>query len=160
MAIDPFTEVYGKIWDLLEAHEGFTSLIRLGNRIRLDGSRKEPRKERVLDADLPEVVLLPAAGEAEPFATSDSVRLAQQYELQATSGDIRIDTAFFPLKYELIKALCRAEENLGLAYVTNVRVLTVTDNLPDAEAERGLPGWVLRIVIAVDMWFDRSTLQL
>ena len=58
---DPFTRVYNQLWRVLEAHRALTDLVKLGNRIKhtAEGIGLHPEKENIMDADLPEVDLVP-----------------------------------------------------------------------------------------------------
>ena len=149
MADDPFTQAYDKIWDLLESQDGFTDLVRLGNRVRLAGSKAGPPKPHPQAADLPEVSIAPAGGQIELFVTSTSSRAVQDYSVVVRTGQGSADAALLPLKWELMKALSKSGDNLGLSFVRKVRVRDVAE----ADSSSG------SLTVSVEMWFANSQLQ-
>ncbi len=155
---EPFTEVYDAIWTLLESQSGFATRILAGNRIKLTGDGLDPRKETILDADVPEAYLEPVAG-GEWHWTNQALRFTQLYELTITSGDFRLDRSLFPLKWEIIKLFGKNRTNLDLDYVKNVRLVGFEDSRTDPEANRETLTWSFRAAIAVDMKWSNAELQ-
>ncbi len=158
MADDPFTQTLDKIWDLLESHTGFTDLVRLGNRIKVSGTNPDPYKPRPQSADLPEVRVEPEGGKVELFATSSSSRATQDYAVSLVTGDVRVNKQLFPLKWEMMKALSKSGDNLGLSFVTKVRVREVGESVGQ-EDHRVKRAWSGKWIISVEMWFANSQLQ-
>jgi hypothetical protein len=158
MADDPFTQTLNKLWDLLESHEEFTNLVRLGNRVKLTAADPDPYKPRAQSADLPEVRVEPNGGQAELFATSTSTRAVQNYAILVTTGDLRVNKLLFPLKWELMKALSKSGDNLGLAFVKKVRIGELTEST-ERKGAPGTRGWSGTITVTVEMWFPNSQLQ-
>ena len=159
---DPFTQVLDKLWEFLEAYEPFASLVKLANRIKVQGSNRTPYKAEVQDSDLPEVIIVPAGGETHLFRTSDSSSAVQLFEIRGTTGDLRTDRLFFPLKWALIRGVARMGHDLGIESdvfkVTKVSVMEAADTQADEDANRGTQGWSCRLVLAVELWFQNATL--
>lgn len=156
MADDPFSQTLEKLWELLESHEGFCRLVRLGNR-RKTAAAHDSVKGRLLPADLPEVRIEPAGGQADLLATSTSSQAVQDYLISAACGTGAPESLLLPLKWELMKALSRAGAGLGLDFVRKVRVgepAARPQDKPDATA-----GWTVRLTVSVEMWFSTSQLQ-
>ncbi len=157
---DPFTRVYAALWDVLEKHKGFTDLVKIGNRIKHtdDGFGLRPEKENIMDADLPEVNLIPVNSQILLFATSSSTQAVQEFELRITSGDQRVDRLHFPLKWQVMIALSKCAK-LNLPFVKKLTIDSFTETTDDPEVNRGIKGWSARIVIGVEMWFGHTVLQ-
>ena len=61
MACEPdlFTQTYDALWKLFECFPAFTSEVEPGNRIKLNKRLRNPIKDVVRAADMPEVILYP-----------------------------------------------------------------------------------------------------
>jgi hypothetical protein len=177
---DPFTQVYEALWGLLEAHPGFVGLVKVGNRIKYSGdSERQVDKPQALSADLPQVRLVPAGGAVEVGPSSTSgCRIVEQLDVEVWSGDRRLQVALYPVKWEVLKALAGARDNLGLAFVTKLRMGDAREALragPDWGDPRtalkadpawlghrgrhgggGVTGWVLVLRVSVEMWFSAA----
>lgn len=149
MTKDPFTQTLEKLWQLLEEHEGFSALVRLGNRIKGGAAGKTAS----LPADLPEVRIEPAGGKVELFATSSSSRAVQEFSIIVSTGDKTAEAAMFPLKWQLLKALGDAGDNLGLSFVRKVRVTDLAEKAPPKA------GWAAWLTVAVEMWLPTVELR-
>ena len=158
MSDDPFTQTLNRLWELLESHAPLADMVRLGNRIKLAGANGDPYKPQVMAADLPEVLIEPAGGQVDLFATSTSTRAVQDYAVTAVTGDLRVHTLLFPLKWELVKALSRSGDNLGLPFVRKVRIAEQADRADRGKSARAA-GWSLRLIVSVEMWFASAELQ-
>lgn len=167
MPVDPFTEGYTALWALLENHAGFTGLVRAGNRVKFTGNKRDPVKQEVQEADLPEVRLVPAGSVIHLWHTSNGSSAVQHYSAQLATGDLRLDAALFPVKWEIVKALSKSDPAhyvngywLGLAHVKKVGpVHESTQGILDAELNRGKPGWAEVLRISVEHWFRTVDLQ-
>ena len=157
---DPFTRVYNALWDVLEKHKGLTDLVKIGNRIKFteEGFGLRPEKENVMDADFPELFLIPTNSQIVLFATSSSTEAIQEFELRFTTGDQRVDRLHFPLKWQVMIALSKCER-LNLPFVKRLGIESFTETTDDPEANRGIKGWSARIVISVEMYFGHTVLQ-
>jgi len=159
MATDnPFIEVYDKLWELLESVADFTSLVKVGNRIKLSASKSDPFKDAVQDSDFPEVQILPGGGKSNLFATSSTHFVDQVYFLRSVTGELNAIT-IFGLKWAMIKALAKTEDNLGLDYIQNITISDAQDNIEVGEENRGRLGWRGMIAINVEMKFSKDSIQ-
>ena len=156
---DPFSLVYERVWDILTGHKPLADLVNLRNRIRFDQTEQDPEKQEIEDSDLPELMLVPAGGEAEPFDTNTTARATQDLELQLTTGDLRVHEVLFPVKWQLLRALVQCGVQLGgFDFVRGVGFSNITEEFDNDAANRGTRGWSATITIRVDMHFDVTKL--
>lgn len=128
--------VYDQIWTLLEAHGDWTTLVRPGNRIKLNSV--EPFKEMLADGDVPQCTIVggvagqfnheiftltPHYGLTNSVTSSTTLssqswkeRHTEPFTITLTHRDLRIEDAA-QLKYETIKALRKGGLRLALSYV-------------------------------------------
>lgn len=128
---DYTSAIYARLWALLEAHATFASLVKPGNRIKLDGSAADPFKQSLNDGDLPQVVI--GMGDAEdslwtltqqyayshltPAAQLSGVsREVMNFTITHVGVDLRIGKAN-PITHAILTALRKGGPRLGLAYV-------------------------------------------
>lgn len=157
---DPFTQAYNAIWTFLVAVDSLKDRVKKGNRITFANQAKPtPIKEQIIDADVPELTLMPGNGEYHLFNTSTSHEIMQAYDLVAVTGDQRVTEDFFPIQWEVFKALAAAGDKLGLSFVTSVRINTVTGALEEEERNRDMEGWVMVASIVVAMTIDREDIE-
>lgn len=164
---DPFTQVYHALWRMLEAHKGFTGLVRIGNRIKLSGSRPDPTKQLPAAADLPEVRVIPAGGAPHIQRTSDSGSVVKRFEIQLNTGQVRVDqegtdslgAAIFPIEWELLRAMHGWQRVLGVltwngkTFVKLMRPGKIEERLHESGDKHGLRGWSAIWACDVEMWF-------
>lgn len=155
---NPFIEVYDKLWELLESEADFTALVKIGNRVKLSVNKSDPFKDAVQDSDFPEVQILPGGGKSNLFATSSTHFVDQVYFLRSVTGELNAIT-IFGLKWAIIKALAKTENNLGLEYVRNIVVTDAQDNIEIGEENRGRLGWRGMISLTVNMQFSKATIE-
>jgi hypothetical protein len=112
---NPFTSAHDRIWYLLEAYDGFTGLVKTKNRIKVTALKPDqhPIKEEVLDADVPEAMLLQGAFAMTPFDSSIAATIVQDFILTLTGPNI--DAAITnKLKLATLIALAKGGPHLGL----------------------------------------------
>ena len=142
---DPFSQMLTALWTILGAFPGFSSLVRLANQIRLDGTSQQPYKEELAAADLPEVVIEPAGGEVHYRDTFSSNRVVQKFKITAATDDLRFTKQLLPVKWAV-----------NLSFVTNVNVTEANETAQSADADRGAIGPSGSIVVSVDAYFGRT----
>ena len=155
---DPFTAVYRGLWQLLEAHPGFASAVRPGNRLKLvDG---EPHaKDQVSTADLPEVRIVPSGASSHLRRTSTTSGVTKAWTIQVATGDKRLDERLYPLEWIILCAMQRWPEVLGALvwadrkYVAAVQVLEHAEGQTDRDLVRGIDGWTAVMTVRVEMTF-------
>jgi hypothetical protein len=152
---DPFTLVYRRLWQTLEEHAGFASLVRLGNRVRIG---EGPAPGAALPADRPQVELRPTAARVRLFDTSTSSVVEQDFSLLLRCGERRPEAELFPLRWQVLRALASAGDALALPFVEKVRVRDDRLTLPDPASRTGESGgWQALITLTVQMRFDQQT---
>ena len=156
---DPFSQLYDKVADTLEAHVPWAALVRIANRIRFDREKLVPLRESLQNADTPEVMLIPAGGTFDLTNTSTSAEAVQMLVLKAATGELRVQKIMFPLKWETARALRIAGPTLGLAFVNNVRLIEHTETVEDFDESRGQQGWVSELIIEATMMIPRIELE-
>lgn len=143
---NPFSQVYDALWGLLESHEGFTGLVRVGNRIRYDAAR-DPDKDVHTTTDLPEVRLVPTGGTPLVQTTTSSTQIKLTYEIQVSSGDLRLDAALYPVAWEILCAVTKWHDELrkltwrGNRFVVHGRAVSLETGISDSDVARGISGW-------------------
>jgi len=156
MSVDPFTEVLQKLWEILEANSDFATAVKAGNRGKLwVGNVKPPIKDELSNSDVPYVSILPVGSTFNPFATSTDAIIEQTYGIRMVDGNLKINSAYFPLKFYIIQALANVDALLGLSYVRKIDVGDGTDDNDNSS----IPGWEGGIDITVTMIFNRITLK-
>jgi len=157
--MDPFTEVLQALWTLLETSTNITDLVKVGNRIKLWEGRlrpdvKDPESELTL-SDLPMIVIEPMGGSMNPVITSTDGMAIQVYRIRMVTGNLLLQKEYFPLKWEIFKALASIDSLLNLNYVRKI----VIEDGTDERSTGGHPGWTCGIDITVSMWWSRTYLK-
>lgn len=169
---NPFTQVYNALWTMLEAHTGFTDLVRIGNRIKFTGTRTDPNKPEIMTADLPEVRLIPIGTSPHIQRTSNSGSVVKRFEIQLATGQIRLDqegsegigASLFPIEWEILRAMHGWQGVLGTltwngkTFVRLVRPGQVNELSVQPEMSRSIRGWVALWACEVEMWFTTADL--
>jgi hypothetical protein len=152
---DPFTQVYSALWDLLEGHAEFTGLVKVANRIKyVAASNRHPGKPQVAAGDLPEVRIVPAGGPVRVAPSSTAgCAVTEDFLVQVSSGDERLQQAAYPVRWQVLRAVAGARDNLGLPFVKKLRCIEAKQTLADAAAGRGVAGWSVVLRVSVEMWF-------
>jgi hypothetical protein len=162
--MDPITQVYNALWTLLESHAPLTQLVELRNRIKFSGTNTDPVKAEVLTADLPELRLVPLSGSSYLTRTSSSSTILQQFRVELSTGDQRVDAALFPIQWEVYRALCNWVTTLqalkwnSKAYVTTLKAGEHQQGVTNTDLQRGIKGWSLLWSCSVEMTFTTTDL--
>lgn len=164
---DPFSLVYDKLWEPVEAHPDLLGLgVRVGNRSRLDDNNdRKPIKDKVATADLPELLLMPQSMNAPLHATSNSSKIIKRYLWVITTGDMRVDEVLFPLSFLVLCAMTASLPGLkALEWPAGhkfVRRLDMTDSVSgqsELQRQANIRGWSAVQTIEVEMSFGTSDL--
>jgi len=160
---DPFTLIHENIWTMLEASSAFTSLVPEGNRIRLAGLNRAT-KLRTSTAGRPEVRVVPNKLYAHVARTSNGSSIRRNWQIQISTGDLRVGEQLFPLEWAIFRALSdpASMEALDLGSVgSKVLRARLTDQESSAQHEelnRGINGWVTLWLYIVEVWFETANL--
>lgn len=164
---DPFTQVHDAIWDILEANSAFTSLVSAGNRIKFSDTSnvKDPIKDSVLAADLPEVRVICEAIRHHLQATSSTTFAVAVWSIQVSSGDLRFQAALFPVMWQIYRAMSTWKDTFD-TLTLNARAFTLPLKPQDArigvnetELLRGVRGWASVWTSEVEMFFRTIDMQ-
>ncbi len=156
---NPFEPIHDELWKLFEANTALAALVKLGNRIKLDGKKVNPFKEQYADSDYPEIIIVPSGGQFEPVKSSDHSELVQWYDIEVNDGDLVATNKFFPLKWEIIKSLTKFAKNIRtnaygsetLSYVKRVFVEDIEEAMKPKDEH---VGWFGIFRISVLMTFS------
>lgn len=163
--VDPITQVYYALWELLEAHVPLAAMVRVGNRIKFSGANRDPMKDEVSGADFPEIRVLPVSSEPHLQRTSNGSSIVKRFRVVAATGDQRVDAGLFPLEWEIYRALSSwATVLMSLRwkdkpYVRLAKPISVEDGISRTDMERGIKGWASIWEVEVSMWFSTTDLQ-
>lgn len=112
---DPFTQVHDALWGYAEAEPYVADNVRVGNRVKRNGSARGGPKDQVATADLPELDLIPANTAHLLVATSDHSDVTMRFNWILKTGDQRPEAALYPIQWGLVRAMMAAKnEDLGL----------------------------------------------
>jgi hypothetical protein len=163
---DPFTQVHAALWALLEGHAPLAALVKPGNRRKLTGDDRAADKDEYMDADLPELRLVPAGHRVHLYSTSSGHTIHQQYNVELSTGDQRLDTqsspaGINPVKWEIIRALTKAApfvtgnngKWLGLRFVRAIKPGTAIEGVAKAAERTDIQGWALALSLVVELEF-------
>lgn len=161
---DPFTLVYDALWDLAEASVAVTSLVRVGNRVKLDSvAPTAGLKKEVSQADLPEIVLALTSSTGNIRGTSSSSSVIRQYQWALSTGDMDPRT-LLALEFALYAALADWPTVLstltwqGLGFVKRANIVSAEHGESDPERNRGVRGWSGLWTLDVEMHFRTGDL--
>lgn len=165
MSCDPLTMVYDALWNLLEDFPPFTDQVAPGNRIRLNCKLRDPIKDVLRKADLPEVLIFPAGGLTNIHANSSESRLERTYQVLLTTGDKRVNELHFPLQWHIIQAVAAWPARMGgmtwrgQPFLIDVNLPDTTEGMSDPDQNRNIPGWSSVITIATVLNFNTNQLR-
>lgn len=156
--IDPFTQVYDALWSLAETPR-VTSLVRVGNRIKLDSTPPTAGlKDQISQADVPELVLALTATSGNWLGTSSSSSFIRQYQWQVSSGDMK-PSRLLALEWALNCAMVNWPSVLaaltwyGEPFVKRAQLVSAEHGESDPERNRGIRGWSALWTAEVEMHF-------
>lgn len=165
MVINPFNKVYTAIWDLITADSAFTDLVAVRNCVRFDSEDdRQPIKETVQSADLPEVVLQLAEILINLRSTSSSSRFVLNFDLICNAGDYRLNEIAANLNWIVVCQLAKWCETLtaitwkGAPFVTQVSIDNARVGESDPRRNRGVKGWVTIFRVSVELNLKTSHL--
>lgn len=165
--LDPFTQVFNKLWDLAEASPTLSDMVRPGNRIKYNQqAQRDPIKENVQAADLPELVLAIDSGTGNLHSTSCSSKIVRQYVWMITSGDYRVNFTILPVEWALICSMNDWVHDLGELtwnndhFVKRLDVVGLASGLSNPDQNRNIRGWSSLVRIEVEMHFSSAKMRL
>ena len=164
--VDPFSQVFEGIWTLVEAFAPFSDQVRVGNRIRLDGESRNPIKQNIQHADLPEVILHPGGGDCQLHRNSSQSQVIKRFDFLISTGDLRVDYLHFPLQWHTIRAVANWKSVIGglvwkgEPFLIDLDIPSKTEGESDPERNRGIKGWSSIITVQARMEFSTNLMRL
>lgn len=166
MAADPnpFTLVHDALWTLAERHP-LIAAVPARNRIKYnDPVDRDPTKDKVAVADLPELVLVCEGLSGNTHETSSSSRVNRQFAFFLSTGDFRANELLLQYEWALWcalhdwKSVLGGLQWLGRSFVKRADITSVSNGASDSERNRGIKGWSAAWRCEVEMHFKTSDL--
>lgn len=165
MSASPFDMVYTELWNMALSHGGFVRDVLDKNRIRFDDpANRDPLKNPVQAADLPEVQLAAATGSVNLQNTSSSSMITRQYTWFIASGDYRYTQFMSAVEWYLFCAMTGWKSRLTAlkwkneAFVKRANVVSTLAGMSDPQRNRNIVGWSAAWTVEVEMHFKTSDL--
>lgn len=162
---NPFTLVYTTLWDLPLSHWNFNEIVKPGNRIRYDSdTQRDPAKDVVAAADVPELILVCNSGQVNMNNTSSSSMVTRQYTWLVSTGDYRVNEYLHQVEWALFISMLKWKDILcalqwhGKSFVKRAAIVGITNGESDSERNRGLKGWSAVWSAEVEMHFATADL--
>jgi len=166
---DPFSIFEDALWGALESYAPLAALVKVGNRLKLTGSKDDPYEGSSAAGDFPELQLWPTGANVAPGAvprTSDTYFWQQRYSIAVSTDVIRtnVPRGLNVLKWHVLRAIARAERQLvkpAIPFVTWIKPGDFRDQIQDPTptgVERGVRGW--KGVLDVEVQFQWSFAEL
>lgn len=157
--VNPIRQVYDTLWTLLERHNGWSNLVRIGNRIHyLEG--KMPSKDEISTSDLPEVGIIPIGSTPHFDAASNLMLLVKRFALTVATGERNIGQ-LIDIEFEVYRAMANWHPALRALTWRDFKFCTksvLTDVADTLITERGVFGWVSVWGCEVHMAFPTTLL--
>lgn len=165
IADNPFTQVYDSLWSLVTDHPDIDDIVKVGNRIDFSADKRQPHKNQIATADLPELVLVQGGLRGSLYHTSSSTRCTREYRWLISTGDFRINHFLNKVEWMLFVAhlgwtstLTSLQYN-GASFVKRCEILDAQTGASDPERNRNIQGWSSIWRIEVEMHFKTSDLK-
>lgn len=158
---NPLSDVYATLWTAAKAHPVISTL-NASNFVQFNS--RQPIREQLQAADLPELMLVSTGGTSSLSSSSSSTRLSKRFDWILTTGDMRVDEFLFPLSWALLEAMLVARLSLmqltwaEQRYVKRVQEIQIREGESEAARRINVRGWVAVQSIEVEMHFHTATL--
>lgn len=141
--INPLRQVNDLLWQMLEQHDGWSDLVRIGNRVDyLEG--QFPQMDDVQSADMPEVGIMPVATRMNLHGSSSSMIGHKLFSIVVATGKRSIGR-LLDIEFQAYRAmvsfnvLARNLDWKDHPFCTHMKLVEITDTMLEA---RGIYGWV------------------
>lgn len=158
--VNPIQQVHDLLWQVLEQHQGWTDLVRIGNRVNyLEGTF--PKSSETSSADLPEVGIVPVGSRPTLNKASNRVAMVKLFSIVTVTGKSTL-LRLFEIEFAAFAAmadfqpLCTALEWRGYNFCTHMLLTDITDSMLE---DRGISGWSSVWGCEVHMNFPLTTLR-
>jgi hypothetical protein len=158
---------FAALWQLVDDAPLFDKLVKTGNRIRFNlDTNRDVMKDKVADADLPELMLLTSGISAvNMHSSSCTTMITRRFSWVINTGDMRVQYRLYPVEFAIMCAMANWKSLLGglnwngelfvkkcdLVSAENAQVETVRGG-------RSLLGWSALWTGEVTMVFGTRTL--
>jgi len=156
--VDPFTQIYNRIWEVLEENDDFTNYIKPGNRIKFSTTKSNPLKKQVINADFPEVSIISRGGDSSFILSSSSAKLERTFSLVIVSGTLRANKYLFPIEWLCLKILYNQSDTLGLDFIKKFNIGQAEHHISDNEYTKGKEGWFSIIELNITIIVPKTDL--
>jgi len=147
--LNPFDQIFDALWNLVDDSIPLAALVKLKNTICFNKPQdRDPQKQNVQVADLPELVLLSDGASATNLHFSSCGAMCRRhYSFIISTGDNRISLFLNQVEFALQCALLDTQTRLGSLtwrgnqFVKKIDWDTLTDGIEQEIQNRGLKGW-------------------
>lgn len=160
----PFDLVFTALLDMVADSPRARKLVKTGNLIRYDSeTTRNPYKNDVAVADLPEIILIAEGGLVSLHATSCDCSIVRRYSWLIATGEQRA-RYIHAAEFLLVCLLADCRTKLGAlrwnehSFVKRVDIVDVTTGLSDPARNRGIQGWSALWRCEVEMRFGITEL--
>ncbi len=165
--VNPYTMVHDALWTLALRHPDFAELVKPGNRVDYGGDTdRDPIKQVVADADLPEVALISEGiTSANVHNTNTTTEVVRRYSFTVVTGDNRLRYRLYRVEWFLTCALSGWQEVFGalqwhgVPFVKYANVIGVNEGMSDSQRNRGIKGWSALWSCEVKLLFNTAHLR-
>jgi hypothetical protein len=165
---DPFTQAYNALWAMLESNVAFTNVVKVTDRIKYDTGKKDPEKDSIQNAALPEVRIVDIGGTGGNRKTSNSFSIIRRYQVQISTdyltlqGNATTPDGLYPVEWAIMCAFGTAGTFSGItsggqSVPCEFRYSDFVSSLYDSELSRQ-KGWIGVINCEVEFWFSKRLL--
>lgn len=156
---DPITQTYQAIRGALMSWIGFTAFVKAANVWDMSDKKFVPgMAQKGAPADFAEVALMQGQFILSPFGLNSKVAsIRQSYPLVSVSRTLST-TAMNCLKYQMLIALLKAGDNLGLPHVAEWDITGGSDSFNRKEWTQGETRWTTMATINVLMNVSKQQL--
>lgn len=148
------------VWWLFESHPEVVRIVKPRNIVKNTDGPQPQRKDNLNPADLPEVRLVPVAGDPEKRRTSSSGSFVQAFNIEVLTGDQRTGSSkpaiklVSDLKWAIVQAWHQIRGGIPeLEYARIVRLETANDQLIEDDGDRVAKGWSYVCGITVEITY-------
>jgi hypothetical protein len=165
--MNPFEMIYDALWSMALSSTQLEALVKPGNRVRYDdAARRDPMKQNIMVADVPELHLLPSGCLAANLNhNSCAASITRAYTFTLVTGDLRMTEGLTRIEWQLYCALVDWKATIstleweGQYFAKHVRLRDVRNGTTDPERARGLVGWYAVWGCEVDCLFSTASLK-
>lgn len=163
MADNPFTRVYNKVWDILEASSDFTAIFPVGNRVKFNSDTlRSPLKEKITSADVPEIMVHMPNMNINLNNSSNTTKIVTKLQIVVNTGDYRINLFLNNIQWLLLCILKDAESEIctltwrgdSFCKILRINDIAIGDRIENRDS--GVNGFTSLWACELEMHFAHS----